>query len=164
MDETEVSKVQRNLINCPTYLVCIDWAKYHKNVSILFPDIRVEIGYSNGAFLGKNSEPLVCRLEDGVLYDDGLRMVMYHGDPLIRRVTEIIDRLVVVGIYNFSISKYLLKCGSRKISPVQPHDEYYSFNLYHMQAAFYFLFMGWCLSALAFIGEMLYNRVLSKTK
>ena len=91
-------------------------------------------------------------------------MVMFHGDPLFRRVTEVIDRVVEAGIYNIWVSKYLLMCGSRKVSLVQPHDEYYSFNLYHMQIAFYLLFMGWCLSALSFIGEMLYNRVLGNTK
>ena len=62
MDETEVSKVQRNLANCPSYGVCKEWAKYHKNFSILFADVDVEIMYAVGEMLGENSEPVVCRL------------------------------------------------------------------------------------------------------
>jgi hypothetical protein len=163
-DETEVSKVQRKFAYCPSYEVCNDWAKYHKNVSILFPDIDIEILFAEGLMLGENSEPLVCRLEDGVLYDDGLRMVIFHGDPLIRRVTEIIDRVVEAVIYSLWISQYIEKYRSSKVSLVHPLDEYYSFNLYHMQPAFYLLLMGLCLSVFFLMGEMLYNRVFSKTK
>jgi hypothetical protein len=57
-----------------------------------------------------------------------------------------------------------LKLLSRKMSLVHPLDGYYSFNLYHMQSAFYLLWMGWCLSALCFFGEVFYNRFLSRKK
>jgi len=163
-DETEGSKVQTKLANCPSYEVCWNWAKYYRNVTILFADVTVELKYALGEILGENSEPVVCRLEDGVVYDDGLRMLMFHGDPLIKRVTEIIDRVVEAGIYNFWISQYFEKWRNRNISLVHPHDEYYSFNLHHMQPAFYLLLMGWCLSALFFMGEVLYNRLSSKRK
>ena len=89
-------------------------------------------------------------------------MTMFHGDPLMRRVTEIIDRLVESGIYSQwgSPRNELMKLRSRKIGIVHPLDGYYSFNLYHMQPAFYLLLMGWCLSAFCFMIEVLYNRVL----
>jgi hypothetical protein len=108
----------------------------------------------------------MCRLEDGVVYNDGLRMIMLQGDPLMRRINEIIDRVVEAGIYNFWISLLMnnYKIKSRKISHVHRIDGYYSYNLYHMQPAFYLLLMGWCLSALCFMGELLYNRVSSKRK
>ena len=35
-DETEVSKVQRISLNCPSFEVCMGWTIYHKNVSIFF--------------------------------------------------------------------------------------------------------------------------------
>jgi hypothetical protein len=31
-------------------------------------------------------------------------MIIFHGDPLMRRVAEIIDRVVVAVLYNYSIS------------------------------------------------------------
>jgi hypothetical protein len=91
-------------------------------------------------------------------------MMMLHGDPLMRRVNEIIDRVKEAGLYNHWISLELnkLKTKYQKITIVQPLNQYYSFNLYHMQTAFYLILMGWCLSALCFMVEVLYNRVLSK--
>jgi hypothetical protein len=93
-------------------------------------------------------------------------MVMFQGDPLMRRVTEIIDRVVEAGLYNFwnSLLMNSVKISSHKISLVHPLDGYHSFNLYHMQPAFCLLLMGWYISALCFLLEMFYNRVLSKRK
>jgi len=71
---------------------------YHKNASFLLADILAKINYATGDFLGENSEPLVFRLEDGVVFSSGLTIVMFHGEPLMRRVTEVIDRLVEAGI------------------------------------------------------------------
>jgi hypothetical protein len=116
--------------------------------------------------LGEFSDPLVCRLEDGALYNEGLGMIMLKGDPLMRKVNEIINHVVEEGLYNYWISLdiYELKSASRKINLVHPLGRYYSFNLYHMQPAFYLLLMGWCLSALSFMVEVFYNRVLSNRK
>jgi hypothetical protein len=155
-----------NRANCPSYEVCLKWAKQHKNISILNSDLGMELNYASGTMLDENSEPLMCGLEDGVFYNGGLRMAMLQGDPLMRRVTEIIDRVVEAGIYNFWIS---LRINSKKIlsfktSRAHRFDGYYSFKLYHMQPAFYILFMGLCLSALCFIVEIFYNGVLSKRK
>jgi len=165
-DEMEVSKVQNNRANCPSYWDCIDWAKYHKNVSILFPDFVMKFFYAVGVMLSENSKPLMCRIEDGVVYNDGIRMIMLQGDPLMRRVTGIIDRVVEAGIYNYwkTMEFNSFKFCYNLIGIGDNHDGYYSFNLYHMQPAFYLLLMGWCLSALSFIVELFYNWVLNKKK
>ena len=80
---------------------------YHKNVWILFSDRYPEIYYAIGDMLGENSEPLKCRLEDEVLCSDGLRMKMLQGRSLMKRVTEIVDRVVEAGLYNYWISQEL---------------------------------------------------------
>jgi hypothetical protein len=124
----------------------------------------MEINIALGGMLDENSEPFLCRLEEGVVYNYGLSMIMFHGDPLMRRVTEIIDSVVEAGLYNSWISMEFnrIKLGSRDIAVAQQHDGYYSFNLYHMQPAFFLLLMGWCLSAFSFMAELLYNRVKKK--
>jgi hypothetical protein len=144
----------------------VDWAKYHKNVSILLNDVEAEKSYALGKYIGENSEPLICKLEDGVVLAMGLTMVMFHGDPLMKRVTEIIDGMIEAGIYNHWISLTFknLAILSRKKALVLPLDGYYSFNLYHLQPAFYLLLMGWCISVICFVIELLYNYVLSKRK
>jgi hypothetical protein len=163
-DETKVSNMRRKFLNCPTYTVCADWARYQKNISIFILDINAEFLFATGEYLGENSKPMVCSLEDGVIIPYSQTMMMFHEDPLMKRFNEIIDRVVEAGLYNHWMSllfnKY--KIISRKIAIVQALDEYYNFNLYHMQTAFYLLLMGWCFSVICFLFEVLYNRVLSR--
>jgi hypothetical protein len=163
-DETELSKTYTKLVNCQWYWGCIYWAFYYKNVSILLFEDVAEFLYSTGQFVGENSKPLVCKLEDGVVSTYATTMLMFPGDPLLRRVNEINDRVFEAGIYNqwLSLESSWLKAHHNLIPIVQQLDGYYSFNLYHMQTNFYFLLMGWCLSALCFVVEVLYNRFLSK--
>jgi hypothetical protein len=165
-DETEKLKVFRNRVDCPSFEVCINWAINQKNVSFMLSDLSAEEAYANGNFVGENSEPLVCKLEDGLFYQADQTMIMLNGDPLMRRISEIIDHVVEAGLYKHWISLELnrQKIFSRKKSLVHPLDGYYSFNLYHMQPAFYLLLMGWCLSVPCFMFELLYNCVLSKRK
>jgi len=162
-DKADESKVKRNRADCPSYMICVQWSINQKNLSFVLSEIDGEANYAIGEFYGENSEPLVCKLEDGVFLQTGATMYMFHGDPLTRRVNEIIDRVFEAGIYNHWISLEMnwYKILSRKISLVHPFDEYYNFNLYHMQPAFYLLLMGWCLSAFCFMAELLYNRVFS---
>jgi len=135
-----------------------------RNISILLNDVLAENCYANGSFLGENSKPLMCRLEDGLVYTKGFGIVMLYGDPLMGPVNKFIDRLVQAGIYNHwnSYRVNWIKCRSRKIALVHPLDGYHSFNLYHMQPAFYLLLIGWCLSALFFVLELLLNRIFHK--
>jgi len=80
------------------------------------------------------------------------------------RINEIIDRVVEAGLHKlwYSLLMHGFKIYSHKIAFIHPLEEYYSFNLYHMQPAFYLLFMGWCLSVFCFMFEVLYFRLLSK--
>ena len=164
VDETAASKVRRNKVNCPWLGDCVNRAKYENDVSIFLPDMDAEKYYASGDFVGENSEPFLCKLEDGVFLHTGQTMLMFHGDPLMRRVIEIIDRVVEADLYNhwISLNMHRLKLYSGKIALVHPLDGYYSFNLYYMQSAFYLLLMGWCLSVLCFMVELLYNRLLNK--
>ena len=100
-------------------------------MSILLPVISVEEGYASGHYVGENSEPLLCRLEDGVVYSTGLTMIMFYGEPLMKRFTEIIDRVVETGIFKYwvSISMNIRIIHSLKIAIVKKTDEYFRFNL-----------------------------------
>jgi hypothetical protein len=163
-EETESSKVQTNGVICPLVDDCINWVVYHKNASALLDDDNVKEKFALGFYFDENSKPMLCGIRDGVFCQTGLTMIMLHGDPLMRRVTEIIDRVVAAGIYNYwnSLRMYTSKLRSLNITIFHPLDGYYSFNLHHMQPAFYFLLMGLSLSTLCFLVEIFYNRLLSK--
>jgi hypothetical protein len=140
------------------------WASYHKNISLFYDDLFIQGFYARGEYVGENGEPLLCKLKEGPVYNNGISMVMFHGDPLLRRVSEIIDRVVEAGLYNHWISMKMNsdKLRARKIALVNPLGRYYSFNIHHMRPAFHLLLMGWCLSSVCFVVELLYNRLLSK--
>ena len=165
-NQTEIAKIKRNRVICHTNLECLNWAFYHKNVSFFISDLSAEINIDYAHSLGKSSKPWFCRLENGMVYNKGLRMVMMKGDPLLRRVSEILDRVFEAGFYNFWVSfkRHKFKLKFRKIAIDHNLDGYYSFNLYHLQPAFYLLLVGYCLNALCFVFELFYNRLINKTK
>jgi len=123
-EKTEKSKVVRNRVNCPSFYVCIEWLKSEKNLSVLLNDKFAEVRFAGSDFVGKNSERLVCMLEDGIVYSYGQSMIMFHRDTLMSRVTEIIYHVVEAGIYNLwiSINMHYNKIKSRKIAIVHPLD------------------------------------------
>jgi hypothetical protein len=57
-----------------------------------------------GVYFSNNSEPLLCRLEDGVVCNTGLIKIIFHGDALFRRGSELYYRLVGTGLHNYWIS------------------------------------------------------------
>jgi hypothetical protein len=167
-DETEASVVRRNQVNCPSPDVCVNWAMYHKNVSIFLTDKDFEILSASGYIFGHNGEPLLCRIDDGVFFNTGAVMTMLYGDPLLKRVNDIFGRVVEAGLYKYWISQFvdeyvnLFKISYQHIATVNPLDEYYSFNLYHMQPAFYLFLMGLCLSVFCFVIELFCYRLFNK--
>jgi hypothetical protein len=116
----------------------------------MLPENIFEENFVLSNFVGENSKPLFCRLENELLFHYNTTLIMMYGDLLMRRVTEIIDRVVEAGVYMYWISwrKQRLNIQARKIPIVDHFDGYYSINLYYMQPAFYLLLMVCCLSTL----------------
>jgi hypothetical protein len=163
-DETDVSNVRRNKANCPSFGVCVNWAFYNKNVSVFLTDHVFKFVSDNGGIAGDKGVPLLCRVDDGVFLNTRYVMIMLYGEPLLKRINDILVRVVEAGIYNCWISRVVnrYKLLYKRIAIVNPLDEYYSFNLYHMQPAFYLLLMGLCLSVICLVIELLCYRLLKK--
>ena len=78
----ELSNVQSNRLNCLSHEECVNGSKYQKYVSIVLLFKVAEDNYPTDFLVGEDSEPLECRLEDGVFVNTGLSMIMFHGDTL----------------------------------------------------------------------------------
>jgi hypothetical protein len=165
-NETDVLNVRRMKANCPSLLVCLSWAQYYKNVSVFLPEYQFQIQSDNGVYVGGNEEPLLCRIDDGVYFNPQSVMIMLYGEPLLKRINDIFDRVVEAGLYNFWLSELVnqYKIEAQKIAIVNPPDKYYSFDLYHMQPAFYLLLMGLCLSVFCFVIELFCYRLLNNRR
>jgi hypothetical protein len=163
-NETDVSNVRRMKANCPSFEDCVNWAQYYKNVSVFLSDYTFKIHSDNGFYVGGNGEPLLCRLDDGVFIDSQSVMIMIYGEPLLKRFNDIFGRVVEAGLYSFWLSQLvnLHKIAFQNIAIINRLGEYYSFNLYHMQPAFYLLLIGLSLSVFCFVIEMFCYRLLNK--
>jgi hypothetical protein len=70
----------------------------------MLPENNFEENFVLSNIIGENSKPLFCRLEDEILFHYSTTLIMSYGDPLMRRITEIIDRLVEAAVYKYWIS------------------------------------------------------------
>ena len=84
----------------------------------------VKNNYDSGVNAGENSESLLCRLEDGVVFNTSLRIIIFLGEKLLRRVYKIIDLVVEEFLYKIwiSITMNERKLFSRKVTIVHPLD------------------------------------------
>jgi len=71
LDGMEPLQIKSKTVNCSSYDVSVAWAKYLKNISIHLIDKFAEVNYATGVLVGENSEPLLCKIEDGVIYRFG---------------------------------------------------------------------------------------------
>jgi len=46
----------------------VNWEKFQKNILVLWFDRVAEGTSANSNFVDENCEPLLCRLEDGVIF------------------------------------------------------------------------------------------------
>jgi hypothetical protein len=134
-------------------------------VSVFVPDFVFDLVSHKGVLVGENGEHLLCRIDDGVFLNTQSVMIMFYGEPLLKRVNEIFGRVVEAGLYNCWKSQTLneFKIDRHHIAIVNPLDEYYSFRLYHMQPAFYLLLFGLCLSVFCFVIELFCYRLFNKS-
>jgi hypothetical protein len=165
-DETEVSTVRRMKADCPSYKICLEWAVREQNVSVLMMDISIKVAANVFPLLKKSDKHSLCRIDDGLFYNSESVMVMFYGDPLLKRVNEIIDRVVEAGLYSYWFSQFedQYEALFRKFNISIPLEDYYNFNLYHMQPAFHLLLIGLCLSVFCFVIEVIFYRLLNKRK
>ena len=84
----------------------------------------VKNNYDSGVNAGENSESLLCRLEDGVVFITSLRILKFHGGTLSRQINKIIDLVVEEFLYKnwISITMNERKLFSRKVTIVHPLD------------------------------------------
>jgi hypothetical protein len=165
-NDKDVLNVKRMKANCPSLEVCVNWAKYYKNVSVFMPDYDFQLQSDNGVYVGGNGEPLLYGIDDGVFLNGRSVMIMIYGEPILKRINDIFGRVVEAGLYKFWLSQFVhqYKIENPNIAIVNPLDEYYSFNLYHMQPAFYLLLIGLCLSVFCFVIELFCYRLLNKRR
>jgi hypothetical protein len=92
-------------------------------------------------------------------------MALQKGNPLLDRVSEIIDRLVESGILAYVaqplpvVQKYI---QTKSSTSKYVADEYCVLSMNNMQSAFYLFLFGHSLGFISFLIEMMYFKIYLK--
>ncbi|PSN29099.1 hypothetical protein C0J52_28382 [Blattella germanica] len=91
--------ILKNRIHCPDYDTFIHWGANYHNFSSLINNVKLEYFFWNQTLIDENNKPMICQLDDGIMYHKHVTMIMTKGNPLIPLISDIIDRVYESGIF-----------------------------------------------------------------
>jgi hypothetical protein len=152
------SAIIKDAVKCTDESTCFIWAAVYHNISAPIRDLDVDIYRARGEWTDKNSRPLLCELDSGVvrtirfaiLYKKGIAFFEFMDDVL----SHIIEGGIFMHIKKRSFDK--LKIESKLDVPTFD-DTYYDMNIIHLQTAFYFLMLGYILAGVCFVTEIMWH-------
>jgi hypothetical protein len=146
--------ILQHRIPCSPYTTCMDWVAFHRNFSTPSTDNIVDY-FTATKYVDSQGQPLLCALKEQY-YTATIVLHMLKGNPLFRRVNELVGRIVQSGIFSQWTKELLdsLKLKKGVISLRTLQDEYHSLSLENMQSAFWVLCVGWALGAAVFVAQL----------
>jgi hypothetical protein len=119
--------------------------------------------HCKGTWTDENNRPLACDLEDGGVETSGLVFLVSLGSPILELINDVIGHIIEGGINTQLRNRdlYKAKLDSKFNSPTSA-ETYYAINVGHMQTAFYLLFLGYVLSVVSFVSEIIWHLYISK--
>jgi hypothetical protein len=161
--DTVSSAIVRDAVQCPDETTCFIWAAVYHNISTLATDFDIEIYRAGENWTDKNNRPLLCEMDGGVVRTFDFAITVSKGSVLLEFLNDVIGRLVEAGIFMHikkrSFDKLKIKA---KLDIPNFDDTYFAINMRHVQAAFYFLMLGYVLAVVCFVSEIMWHRYRSK--
>ncbi|PSN35409.1 Ionotropic receptor 204 [Blattella germanica] len=146
---------------------CLNAVAY-RNEANVFSQVLTEYEISV-RFVNANGDRMVCDFDEIVSIQLIVLPVM-RGNPKLKVINQVIRYLLEAGFIDqwFDNIKYLSTLALAKTFNLPP-GEYIKLSLNHLQSAFYFMFLGYGLSTMAFAGELLskkkmFSRSLKKNQ
>jgi hypothetical protein len=155
--------ILKNAVRLPEINASLNWAAEYQNMSLVFDDSNVKIVRDMGKLTDENKRPLLCELEDGGVEKVELVLLVLRGCPLLELINDIIQHVVESGIItqvkkrNFHLEKYLATRDSFVFD-----NTYTVFGITHLKTAFYLLMLGYVLSFVCFVTEIMWHSYRSK--
>jgi hypothetical protein len=156
-DDVEESEQQilSRWVSCPGFEACSRRTAVVGDAATIL-DFQEFDRYSQ-KFVDENGNSLLCRLP-GKISGYLITMFMQKGNPLFRHVNDVILRIMEAGLVNLWWSQMVERLKS---STYQESEDtlitYFVFSMSHLYVAFTFLVLGYGLSVLVFILELLCN-------
>jgi hypothetical protein len=142
-------------VSCPDFESCARRTATVGDAATIL-DFQNFYVYSHG-FVDDNGDSLLCRLPDKI---NGyqISMFMQKGNPLFCPVDSVILRFVEAGLVDFWWKQVVER--QNFTTQEEGADEpitFFVFSLSHLNVAFKFLALGYCLSIFVFVLEILYK-------
>jgi len=154
------SAIYKNAVPCPNYETCLKWVFDYRNFSTNVNEITIVNMHVERTWTDENNRPLECGLEDGGVETSGLLFffLVSLGCPILELINEVIGHIIEEGI-NIQLRDrglYKAKLDLKFKSPTFT-DTYYVINISHQQMAFYLLFVGYVMSVVCFVSEIIWH-------
>jgi hypothetical protein len=153
------SIIVKEALQCPDDPTCFIWAAVYHNISVAIKDLDVETYRAMGNWTDESNRPLLCEMEDGVVKTFSFAILVKKGNPFFEFIDDVLGRILEGGIF-MHIKKrrfHKLKVES-KVDVPTIDDTYYAITISHLQAAFYFLMLGYILAVAFLLTEIMCYR------
>ena len=146
--------------DCSDHLKCLQRLFVDGNIAMFTP--MVDAMYVLSHIGMPQNRKLLCTLKDNVFPLD-ISMYLTKGHPLLHLFDVVIRRCQEAGLVQKYWSDMIFRiylqhvAGSKETSCVVCNDMYFAFTLSHVKIAFVVLFLGSLLSAIVFLGELVYR-------
>ncbi|PNF40412.1 hypothetical protein B7P43_G01569 [Cryptotermes secundus] len=150
------SKRYPRRIDCTTFEECQNRTAFKGDLAFVFSALNMAYvaakRYTDG-----NGKPLIC-LFDEIIANQIISMPVPKGLPMLDEFNRIIQHTIEAGLLeqwlkNIKYTATLTSARDFRLST----GEYNKLTLEHLQSPFYFLFLGYALSAITFIGELIFR-------
>lgn len=161
-------KLQSNRMNCSNHNKCLERLFMSQDITMI--SIPIQADYVAFQLIpnykkGKH----VCSLDEDI-YKMFFVMYMQLGSPLLDRFNTIIRRTIEAGLVDNYWSMLNWETHVKSIAKslydgnLFDKDMYFAFSLSHLKVAFFVLTLGYILSSIMFIGELLYTKLSAHGK
>jgi hypothetical protein len=153
------STIRNHALNCLNVTTCFIWAAVHHNISTIIYDLEMETYLRREDWTDENNRPLLCELEDGVVRTTDLALLFRKGSPFFEVIDNVVGRIVEGEIFMQIKKRSFVKEHVKTKFDFNIFDDTYStINIRHLQAAFYFLILGYVLAVVCFVTEIMWHR------
>jgi hypothetical protein len=169
-DESEYRIMQEHWIRCEDQYQCFDRFIKNENFACISNEFFVE--YLRMTTELGHAKREVCTLSNDIARISSV-MYLKKANPFLNQLNKIIRRMTEAGLKTKWKDDLFRRDRIRALSSVNNHNHtldsnnvddnnfeggYFVFSLIHLQIAFHVLFLGFVLSSVLLIGEILYQR------
>jgi hypothetical protein len=151
------SKRYPRRILCVNFEQCPDTVAFKGDFAYVFSTLNTEYTIAK-RYMDANGKPLICSFDE-VISHELISIPVPKGLPMMDDLNKVIQDVIEAGLVEQWLKniKYAATLSSaRDFNP--PPGEYTELSLQHLQSPFYFLFLGYALSVIAFIPELICRR------